>query len=331
MLHFSGVGYVNTDTDDRHRQSRWIGSSIPQQPSRRKKSSTTVSAAVNASSQKADSMSPPPSDQESAGPTTSKSDISKSHKKRSTMNSRDSAYDYSGGLGISTLADDDKDDEGSIHGSRTSMSKRRGKRVTEDDDEDNSPTSSNLSRSKRRRGSNDDTEDLQDPPMDPVIPRAKPKKSHKKQIREDPSPSSPSLHPNPNPSDRGSTTPLLDPPVARPNKGGRPPGPGKRKSNLTKSERVDSEEPLTPTLRKGTGDDFRPARARVPQARSGLNEMRKRVGAILEFVGRLRGESGESGEGMETSRETPRETSVTGNYPYPLLYFESLGHEFVLA
>ncbi len=201
VLHFSGVGYVYTDTDDRHRQSRWIGSSIPQLPSRRKKSSNTVSA-VN-TSQKADSMSPPPSDQESTNPTTSKSETSKSHKKRSTMNSRDSAYDYSDGLGISTLPDDDKDDEGSIHGSRTSMSKRRGKRVAEDDDEDNSPTSSSNPRSKRRRGSNDDTEDPQDPAMEPVIPRAKPKKSHKKQIREDPSPSLPSLHPNPNSSDLG--------------------------------------------------------------------------------------------------------------------------------
>jgi hypothetical protein len=63
----------------------------------------------------------------------------------------------------------------------------------------------------------------------------------------------------------------------------------------------------------------------VPQARSGLNEMRKRVGAILEFVGRLKGESGESGEGTETSRE--RETPVTGNYPYSLQCLESLGHD----
>jgi hypothetical protein len=78
---------------------------------------------------------------------------------------------------------------------------------------------------------------------------------------------------------------------------------------------VDSEEPLTPTLRKGTGDEFRPARARVPQARSGLNEMRKRVGAILEFVGRLKGEGADGAEGAETPRETP----VAGNHPYPML------------
>lgn len=98
---------------------------------------------------------------------------------------------------------------------------------------------------------------------------------------------------------QGSSTPLLEPaPQTTSSRNGKRGGPGAGGNNkggarprptTAKSERVESEEPpLTPTFRRSAVDDvIRPARARVPQARSGMNEMRKRVGAILEYVGRL--------------------------------------------
>ena len=287
----------------RHRQSRWIGSSILQQPSRRKKSQ---SAAQQSSSLKSLSLSPSLSDNKdhppNASSTTSNNKERKpSPKKRSTMNSRDAAYDYSslfphGRDGGTSVDDndptkmDDTSPPGSRAGDSTSAHRRRrgggGKRVADEDDED---TVSLARSSKRRRGSNE-TEEVMD-----TAPRGKKTSSKRKDTdsdngRED---SSSELHPH---HHQGSATPLLDAPPAstssRNGKRGGGPGNGKggRPRPITaKSERVDSEEPpLTPTFRRNALDDvIRPARARVPQARSGMNEMRKRVGAILEYVGRL--------------------------------------------
>src|SRR5215471_13866349 len=75
-----------------HRQSRWIGSSMPHQPSRRKKSSASIHP--QGSSLKGESLSPDPSDKD-ANTSNNPKERKPSPKKRSTMNSRDAAYDYS--------------------------------------------------------------------------------------------------------------------------------------------------------------------------------------------------------------------------------------------
>lgn len=218
------------------------------------------------------------------------------------MNSRDAAYDYSslfphGRDGGTSVDDndptkmDDTSPPGSRAGDSTSAHRRRrgggvgGKRVADEDDEDTVSLARSL---KRRRGSNE-TEEVMD-----TAPRGKKTSSKRKDTdsdngRED---SSSEVHHH----HQGSATPLLDAPPAstssRNGKRGGGPGNGKGgrpRPMIAKSERVDSEEPpLTPTFRRNALDDvIRPARARVPQARSGMNEMRKRVGAILEYVGRL--------------------------------------------
>jgi len=97
----------------------------------------------------------------------------------------------------------------------------------------------------------------------------------------------------------GTVTPLLDapPPPARGNGGKRGGYGGRRRGpGNALSAKVDGGEPedppMTPTTIRRWGEEImKPARARIPQARSGLNEMRKRVGAILEFVGRLQAEA----------------------------------------
>jgi len=221
------------------------------------------------------------------------------------MNSRDAAYDYSslfphGREGGTSVDDNDpagggRGDDTSPPGSRAgdsvvSRRRRGGKRVADDDDDD----TISLSRSsKRRRGSNE-TEDVMDllRTKKPSNNTSKRKDTDSDNGKEDSS----SEHHN---NHQGSSTPLLDAPlqtISRNGKRGGAPGGagtnnkgGRPRPTTAKSERVDSEEPpLTPTFRRNVLDDvIRPARARVPQARSGMNEMRKRVGAILEYVGRL--------------------------------------------
>jgi hypothetical protein len=190
------------------------------------------------------------------------------------MNSRDAAYDYS--TLFPTMDDETRLEEGiSPPASRAGdRSRRRGKRVADDDDEEMTSRSS-----KRRRESNE-TED-QDSGT------TQKKKFHSATRRRDDSDmlensgngngkdDSSSDHQH-----QGSATPLLDIPSNTRNKRIN----GKR-SKSSRPDRIDSEEPPTPTFRRE--EVIRPARARVPQARSGLNEMRKRVGAILEYVGRL--------------------------------------------
>ena len=272
----------------RHRQSRWIGSSIPQQPTRRKKSS--ASSAQPQGSLKADSLSPDPSDKDTN--TSNSKERKPSPKKRSTMNSRDAAYDYSSlfPAPTSAMGDDDTkmEDVSSPPASRSgdSRSRRRGgKRLAGDDDDDDTPS---ISRSQKRRRESNETEDQTNDNNNHKSKRSS-RRADSDGGKDDSSSDQQHQH-------QGSTTPILldAPPTLRTN--------GKHRSNnskrrpppptTAKSERIDSEEPplLTPTLRRPLDDIIRPARARIPQARSGLNEMRKRVGAILEFVGRLQAE-----------------------------------------
>ena len=233
------------------------------------------------------------------------------------MNSRDAAYDYSTmfSTAISTggVDEDAKEESGSPPTSRSgdSRSRRRGKRVAEDDD-DESPNHSTARSHKRRRASND-TEDRPDSLADAVSSasfKSKNKRTSVKRASRDDSEVVDGIQAKDDSSDNqhGNTTPLLDAPPAGHRQGKRPYGGAKRKNHLAKSERVDSEEPPTPTLRRapqGLDDVIRPARARIPQARSGLNEMRKRVGAILEYVGRLQAEV------AATAIQTPSGTPCT--------------------
>jgi hypothetical protein len=301
-------------TDDRHRQSRWIGSSIPAQPPRRKKSS----ASVQQGSMKGESMSPPPTDD-----TTSK-ERKPSPKKRSTMNSRDAAYSYTPVFPASSVDEDMKmDDATSPPASRSgeSRSRRRGKRVVEDDDID-PPRSL-----KRRRESNetddhigDDHHPHQQPLTASLLPRKlKPTTSKRgrdvaRDIRDavlDAMRDVDSDNVDPQKDDSSSdhqNTPSDQPQRNKP----RPPPP-KRKPKFPlpgdRTDRIDSEEPpATPTMRK---EEIRPARARIPQARSGLNEMRKRVGAIMEYVGRLQADIPELPDTPSTSPTL---------HPFPLLW-----------
>jgi len=198
------------------------------------------------------------------------------------MNSRDAAYDYSSLFPHTSTGDEESRlDEGSPSASaRGESRRRRAKRVAEDEDDEGIQQPG---RSKRRRASND---------MD---------------VKEDSA------------SDQqqgGSSTPILTDSGISLTKSGngngkRPNNNGKRKignSTVVKEGRVDSEEPpLTPTLRQQE-TVVRPARARIPQARSGLNEMRKRVGAILEYVGRLQADMAPTGS--ETETPTP------GTFPF---------------
>jgi hypothetical protein len=224
------------------------------------------------------------------------------------MNSRDAAYDYAilfhGPLSV-TAGDEDNKMDGSMSppASRSgdSRSRRRGgKRLADDDDEDLSPNS----RSKRRREGNEIEDQNDDPQLSATNSsnsRSKFKRSSSKRPNATSSRDNDSdnvdIGKDDSSSDhqhQGSTTPLLDTiPTSHPSRNGT-----KRSNNGNtkrrqptgngKSDRVDSEEPpTTPTFRRVTEEIVRPARARVPQARSGLNEMRKRVGAILEYVGRL--------------------------------------------
>jgi hypothetical protein len=231
------------------------------------------------------------------------------------MNSRDAAYDYSSMFATATSTtggDDDTrmDDTGSPPTSRSgdSRSRRRGKRVAEDDD-DESPTMSTTGRTHKRRRASTETEDRPEIPAEappvpsshhhhhPTVGRPKKQRSTLKRVpiaRDDseladggPAGKDDSSDNN---NQHGNTTPLLDAPPAVGRPGRKPNGAGGKRKNLAKSDRVDSEEPPTPTLRRapqGVEEIFKPAKARIPQARSGLNEMRKRVGAILEYVGRL--------------------------------------------
>jgi hypothetical protein len=288
--------------DNSHRQSRWIGGSIPHQPSRRKKSS--ASAHPQGSSLRGESLSPDPSDKDTNTSNNPK-ERKPSPKKRSTMNSRDAAY-YSNLFPAPTSTaggDDDTklEDVNSPPASRAgdSRSRRRGKRVADDDDDD----TPSLSRSSKRRRESNETEDQND------VDSRKSKKSSKRNSNDsdgkDDS-SSDQQH-------QGSTTPLLlDVPLPRSNNGGnsKRSNQSKRKPPVTtsKSERVDSEEPpTTPTFRRPIDDLMKPARARIPQSRSGLNEMRKRVGAILEYVGRLQADAV---TGSETPNGTPRTSEI---------------------
>jgi PHD-finger len=255
-----------------HRQSRWIGSSMPQQPSRRKKS---TSSAAPQGSLKGESVSPPPSDTN-----TSSKERRPSPKKRSTMNSRDAAYDFS--ALFTNTGDEETKLESTISppASRSgeSRTRRRGKRVPEEDEED-------PPRTKRRRESNeteDPTEDGSSKGKRKAIKRKEDSDTMENSAGKDDS-SSDNVVP-------GTSTPIIEPP---PRSNGKKTVPQKRKVPSTK-DRVESEEPpLTPTFRKM--EEIRPARARIPQARSGLNEMRKRVGAILEYVGRLQADVTPSG------------------------------------
>ena len=155
-----------------------------------------------------------------------------------------------------------------------------GKRLADDDDDDQTPS---LSRSIKRRRESNETEDQID--IDPQKSKKSSKRNSNDSDGKDDSSSDQLQH-------QGSITPLpLDVPPPRSNNGGsKRSNQSKRKPPVTtaKSDRVDSEEPpTTPTFRRVLDDFMKPARARIPQSRSGLNEMRKRVGAILEYVGRL--------------------------------------------
>lgn len=234
------------------------------------------------------------------------------------MNSRDAAYDYSAMFTTATSTaggDEDVkiDESGSPPTSRSgdSRSRRRGKRAAEDED-DESPSLSTARGRKRRRASND-TEDRPDNLPEAVSSatlKSKNKRTSVKRAGRDDSDTVDGIQTKDDSSDNqhSNTTPLLEAPPAGSRHGKRPYGGAKRKNNLAKSERVDSEEPPTPTLRRapqGLEDVIRPARARIPQARSGLNEMRKRVGAILEYVGRLQADVAATGS------QTPSGTSCT--------------------
>jgi len=239
--------------DGRIKQTRWIGGPNPLQSTRRKKSTTLAPPAKHEDP----IPSPDPSD-------TAQKERKPSPKKRSTMNSRDAAYDYSAlftpQLGPQT-EEESKMDEGSPPPGRGRS--RRGKRLAEDDEEE---------RGSKRRRESDNSEN-------------EPTKTRKKRGAND----SDSKNDESASELPGIATPLLEAP---PRNGGKRGGyGGKRRGGHAgaKMERVDSEEPpMTPTTLRRFGEEMmKPARARIPQARSGLNEMRKRVGAILEYVGRL--------------------------------------------
>jgi len=230
--------------------------------------------------------------------TTSK-DRKPSPKKRSTMNSRDAAYDYSPFFPVASSVDDDGklDPEGSpppSNGRHPGGRSRRGKRLVEDDDDPDVG-----GQRKRRRESNEtsDPNELSSKP-----PRRGGKRggmtttSTNDSDTGKPGDESSSEQPSGGP---GTVTPLLDapPPPARGNGGKRGGYGGRRRGpGNALSAKVDGGEPedppMTPTTIRRWGEEImKPARARIPQARSGLNEMRKRVGAILEFVGRLQAEA----------------------------------------
>jgi len=260
---------------------------MPQQPTRRKKSA----ASTHPTSLKGESLSPPPSDKDALS-----RERKPSPKKRSTMNSRDAAYDYSSlfvGTAPGTDEDSKMEDGVSPPASRSgdSRSRRRGKRLADDDDEDG-PSSSRSS--KRRRESNETEDQPDEPPVSQSRSKSRKGGTSTRRVKDMDSDivdsngkddsSSENVH-------QGSATPLLDPPPAATNRNnGSKRLNGSKRSRSGKPDRVvDSEEPPTPTFRRAD-EPIRPARARVPQARSGLNEMRKRVGAILEYVGRLQAE-----------------------------------------
>jgi hypothetical protein len=241
------------------------------------------------------------------------------------MNSRDAAYDYSSMFATATSTaggDDDMrmDDTVSPPTSRSgdSRSRRRGKRVAEDDD-DESPaiSTTGAGRSHKRRRASNETEDRPESLAETTAPtstvgRPKNKRTTLKRSsggRDDSELADGAQSKDADSSDNqhGNTTPLLDgPPAGHGRPGRRPHGAGAKRKHLAKSDRVDSEEPPTPTLRRapqGMEEMIRPARARIPQARSGLNEMRKRVGAILEYVGRLQADV--TPTGTQTPSATP--------------------------
>jgi PHD-finger len=238
----------------RIKQTRWIGGPNPLQSTRRKKS-TTLAPPV-----KHDDSIPSPDPSE----TTHKERKQSPKKGRTTMNSRDAAYDYSALFNPHVgppNEDEMKMDDGSPPPGRGRS--RRGKRLAEDEEEE---------RGNKRRRESDNSEN-------------EPSKARKKRGTND----SDSKNDESASELPGSTTPLLEAP---PRNGGKRGGHGgKRRGGHPggKMERVDSEEPpMTPTTLRRFGEEMmKPARARIPQARSGLNEMRKRVGAILEYVGRL--------------------------------------------
>ena len=213
------------------------------------------------------------------------------------MNSRDAAYDYSSFFPVGSSVDDDGrlDAEGSPPlstvrhpGGRS----RRGKRLVEDDEDPD------VGGGRKRRRESNETSDPNESSSKP--PRRGGKRGGMTTSTNDsdngkPGDESSSEQPSGGP---GTITPLLDapPPPARGN-GGRRGGYGGRRRGpgalSAKTDAGESEEPpLTPTTMRRWGEEImKPARARIPQARSGLNEMRKRVGAILEFVGRLQTEA----------------------------------------
>jgi hypothetical protein len=239
------------------------------------------------------------------------------------MNSRDAAYDYSALFPApqsqhpnSTSADEEMklDDESPPPNNSTRQPgrSRRGQRVVEDD-EDETPTNGTRG-TKRRRGSNDTSD-----PNEPSTKVAR--KSGKRGVgsggnistndSDNGKPGDESSSEQPGGGRLGSMTPLLEPTTATAPVSGPPSGPRKRggyggkrgrggqiaggAKMMMMMERMGSEEPgapMTPTtLRRFADEMMKPARARIPQARSGLNEMRKRVGAILEFVGRLQADA----------------------------------------
>jgi len=215
------------------------------------------------------------------------------------MNSRDAAYDYASLFPHSNMDEDTKMEDGvSPPASLRSgdRSRRRGKRVADDDDEDL------RSRSSKRRRESNETEEQQGDNIDAPSSRNsynnnKSRKSNSNGRRTKDADSDMLENPGKDDSSsdhqhQGSATPLLDIPTSNNNnnRNNNKRSNGSKRSKSSKPDRiVDSEEPPTPTFRRE--EPSRQARARVPQARSGLNEMRKRVGAILEYVGRLQTEA----------------------------------------
>jgi PHD-finger len=182
-------------------------------------------------------------------------------KKRSTMNSRDAGYDY--GILFPGGETDEKppgdEDREVVVSPETTSSRATSRRRQKRDEDDENETSS--SRGKRRRSTSPTKKP--DDQMDTSSP-----------------------HSN---IDSSTSQPRSFPPAKRAKR-------LKLKPDRPQTE-ADDIGPGTPTLRKP--DDLppaKPARARVPQARSGLTEMRKRVGAILEYVGRLQADVVPTGE-----------------------------------
>jgi hypothetical protein len=214
------------------------------------------------------------------------------------MNSRDAAYDYTSLFPTASSVDEDNrlEDATSPPASRSgeSRTRRRGKRLAEDDDDEPPRTT------KRRRDSNDTIEP--EPPTDSIHPNQQPltatfprKRKQKKDVDSD------TVDPTKDDSSSDHQQPpiLLDAPPATQRNGKKP-----IQKRKPKTDRIDSEEPPTPTLRR-ENEIIRPARARIPQARSGLNEMRKRVGAILEYVGRLQVDIDPTGSATPTPTGNP--------------------------